>query len=548
MSLKPFALLGVLLLAGCVAAGGVVAAQPGDMGGWKPTAYWTVALASAGSFALSVWGQFFGPKTVTAENLEKASKSLAREIKKAGTDAHMRDIAASRERSEQNEKLDRLLASVENPGVPEEWLIEMAQLIDRDIDNLEEAKAEFEATLPDLVKLRDAPERASNLDKDLEAILEKVRQQSLAEGRKTLEATLADYDNELDEDKRAQREQERLLVLDTLIESLTALRDPEEVAKLEMRKIVLTLPEEERFQAARSVQDVYDKRGQTYGARIDLRIAAALARAYGQTDNPEQWANAKNDLGIALKALGERGEKGALQDAVAAYHAALEIYTREAAPMDWAMTQNNLGIVLRVLGERGEEGALQDAVGAYRAALEVRTREAAPMQWAMTQNNLGTVLEVLGSRGEEGALQDAITAYRAALEVRTREAAPMDWAMTQNNLGTVLEVLGSRGEEGALQDAVAAYRAALEVHTREAAPMDWAMTQNNLGNALQVLGKRGEEGALQDAVAAYRAALEVHTRDATSMDWAMTQNNLGNALGVLGERGEEGALQDAVGA
>jgi hypothetical protein len=61
--------------------------------------------------------------------------------------------------------------------------------------------------------------------------------------------------------------------------------------------------------------------------------------------------------------------------------------------MDWAGTQNNLGNALADLGARaGDTAALQDAVTAFRAALEVRTREASPMDWAMTQNNLGNAL------------------------------------------------------------------------------------------------------------------------------------------------------------
>jgi hypothetical protein len=46
-------------------------------------------------------------------------------------------------------------------------------------------------------------------------------------------------------------------------------------------------------------------------------------------------------------------------------------------PLDWAMTQNNLGNALRTLGERESGTArLQEAVAAYRAALEERTRGA----------------------------------------------------------------------------------------------------------------------------------------------------------------------------
>ena len=62
-------------------------------------------------------------------------------------------------------------------------------------------------------------------------------------------------------------------------------------------------------------------------------------------------------------------------------------------PLDWAMTQNNLGNALRRLGERESGTArLEEAVAAYRAALEERTRERVPLDWATTQNNLGTAL------------------------------------------------------------------------------------------------------------------------------------------------------------
>jgi transcriptional regulator with XRE-family HTH domain len=58
------------------------------------------------------------------------------------------------------------------------------------------------------------------------------------------------------------------------------------------------------------------------------------------------------------------------------------------------------------LGTRaGDTDALQDAVTAFRAALEVRTREASPMHWAGTQNNLGSALRNLGARaGDTAAL------------------------------------------------------------------------------------------------------------------------------------------------
>ena len=81
-------------------------------------------------------------------------------------------------------------------------------------------------------------------------------------------------------------------------------------------------------------------------------------------------------------------------------------------------TQNNLGTALQVLGERESGTArLEEAVAAYRAALEERTRERVPLDWAVTQNNLGTALTRLGERESGTArLEEAVGAYRAALE------------------------------------------------------------------------------------------------------------------------------------
>ena len=61
-------------------------------------------------------------------------------------------------------------------------------------------------------------------------------------------------------------------------------------------------------------------------------------------------------------------------------------YPRDRVPLDWARTQMNLGNALSTLGERESGTArLEEAVAAYRAALEEWTRERVPLDWAMTQ-------------------------------------------------------------------------------------------------------------------------------------------------------------------
>ena len=93
--------------------------------------------------------------------------------------------------------------------------------------------------------------------------------------------------------------------------------------------------------------------------------------------------------------------------------------TRERVPLTWAMTQNNLGNALSRLGERESGTArLEEAVAAYRAALEEMTRERVPLDWAMTQNNLGIALLKLGERESGTAhLQEAVAAFNACLTV-----------------------------------------------------------------------------------------------------------------------------------
>ena len=106
------------------------------------------------------------------------------------------------------------------------------------------------------------------------------------------------------------------------------------------------------------------------------------------------------------------------------------------------MTQQNLGIALWDQGTRASgaesQRLLAEAVTAYRAALEVYTRTTLPQGWAMTQVGLGNALldqgtPVTGAESQR-LLAEAVTAYRAALEVFTREGFPSYWAMVRSNI------------------------------------------------------------------------------------------------------------------
>ena len=87
-------------------------------------------------------------------------------------------------------------------------------------------------------------------------------------------------------------------------------------------------------------------------------------------------------------------------------------------PREWAVTQNSLGNALSILGEReGGTARLEEAVAAYRAALQEYSREGVPLERAKTLHSLGNALRTLGTRaGGTAHLEEAVAAYRAALK------------------------------------------------------------------------------------------------------------------------------------
>ena len=103
----------------------------------------------------------------------------------------------------------------------------------------------------------------------------------------------------------------------------------------------------------------------------------------------------QNNLGNALWTLGRAGERDG------AAGGGGRGLSRRAGGMDPRARAARLGHdpeqprqrALRRSGERESGTArLEEAVAAYRAALEERTRERVPLDWARTQNNLGNAL------------------------------------------------------------------------------------------------------------------------------------------------------------
>ncbi|KPP93060.1 MAG: hypothetical protein HLUCCA08_10700 [Rhodobacteraceae bacterium HLUCCA08] len=459
---------------------------------------------------------------------------------KAGEDARTDDL--TRAAADQMERLNAA-------GVTERSITELARTIAEDVEDLPTAWAELQNAMDIAVRVQREGATPSNHGDFVDTVLAEVARLS----REGLHGKATDALAEAWAREEQETAARKARIAASAVEQAVLDRDADTAATWLVRQAEADGPV--GVDALRTVFMEWYEHGRDKGLNFDLEVAIALARLIrDQAQTADQRGAAGNDLGNALATLGERDSGTArLEQAVAAYRAALQEFTYDRVPLGWAMTQANLGTALRALGERDSGTArLEQAVAAFRAALEEWTRDRVPLDWARTQANLGNALRVLGERDSGTArLEQAVAAFRAALEERTRDRVPLDWARTQANLGNALRALGERDSGTArLEQAVAAYRAALEELNCDRVPLDWARTQMNLGTALHALGARDSGTAhLDQAVAAYRAALQELPRDRVPLDWARTQMNLGTALHALGARDSGTArLEQAVAA
>ena len=157
-------------------------------------------------------------------------------------------------------------------------------------------------------------------------------------------------------------------------------------------------------QAATSIAPVYERSGEALAGLIEPVVAKLKPLAENPPASFSSDARARLWHAYAdgeYRLGGERGDNARLVTAIAYYRKVLEEWTRERVPLDWATTQNNLGNALRSLGERESGTArLEEAVAAFREALKEWTRERVPLDWAMTQNNLGNALMQAWRAGE----------------------------------------------------------------------------------------------------------------------------------------------------
>jgi hypothetical protein len=229
----------------------------------------------------------------------------------------------------------------------------------------------------------------TNLDDIVGRALVRAREQ-VDKGQSALaRATLDKAARELERDEAERRER--------FVASVTALRT------------------EERNYALAS----YDGEG---AANAVLALAHALHGANGKA--------LADFLGSEARALYEHGrDRGSNVHLVAAIALRRELLRLAASDEKRGAAQNNLGNALSRLGARESGTArLEDAVAAYRAALEESTRERVPLQWAASSGNQGVAMMLIADRTNDGALAEtAVQQVQAAYET-LRDGGHEQWA------------------------------------------------------------------------------------------------------------------------
>ena len=230
--------------------------------------------------------------------------------------------------------------------------------------------------------------------------------------------------------------------------------------------------------------------------------AAKISRA----QEPLAWAEAQNNLGNILAALGQQRRDAALfERAILCFGQALEEFTQEGSPQEWAAAQYNLGTANQSLGRLLEATPpLKIAVDAYTNALLVWTREKSPEDWMYTMHQLGATLHTYGKllKGNR-QFQKSVVAYKNALAALDADDYALELTATHNNRAVTLHHLGESEENPErLKEAINSYELALTVSMEQQLPIHVAVIcRVNKATAQNVLAQLTNDAALTEGIA-----------------------------------------------
>ncbi|MGE0597252.1 MAG: hypothetical protein AB7P07_12885 [Hyphomonadaceae bacterium] len=185
---------------------------------------------------------------------------------------------------------------------------------------------------------------------------------------------------------------------------------------------------------------------------------------------------------------------------------ALPLAPRETSPDDWAATQIEIGATLLDLADRP---AIDEAVAANYAALEVYNREDSRDGWLTAWNNLANAFMIYG---DEASVRQSIEIHQRVLAFYSRERDAQEWADSQNNIGSAYYTLAARTRsEIDVAAAAAAYQLAIDAY--DAGSMTWAWTRFNLASLQSFWAQYRDPAKAVDAMVNAEAALAVFERE-----------------------------------
>jgi tetratricopeptide (TPR) repeat protein len=220
-----------------------------------------------------------------------------------------------------------------------------------------------------------------------------------------------------------------------------------------------------------------------------------VLHAYPRNVDPRRWAIACSEFAecYAQRRAGDRAAN--LREALRLVDQSLEILTADRYPEDFALAQSRRGSLLLDLDEG--EAVVEHSLAAYRAALTVYSRHSYPHDWALVLSNMATAYLTRGGTSRIEDIRRAISLLEQALEVRTRESLPGEWALTQMNLGLALSRLPATEGGDARRRAIESLRGALEVFGELGDGLGQTQASFNLG---VTLARSGDPSEAQEAV------------------------------------------------
>ncbi len=166
-----------------------------------------------------------------------------------------------------------------------------------------------------------------------------------------------------------------------------------------------------------------------------LDRAASLWTSLGQ---PEDAGASQLNAGLVYMTLHSTGQDAThLDKAIERLQAASEARPLATHPGPHAVAQFNLGMALAFRAQGRNEADLAASVAAFRAALQVWTGPNAPPQAAVAHANLGSMLFGMAKQNEPDLLREAAYHYEQALAVYTPATNPQQHQVISNNLALV---------------------------------------------------------------------------------------------------------------